>query len=131
MIMLFKSLFLLCILLLSGYFQSTVYAFHESNNIASVKNINGFFCRKNQNMVLKSSFSHSKEQKNQITDIEEKELSSFKLFTVFGSGVKNPFYAQILGIIFHCTRLQLCFFDYLSYYPSCKSRYLLFEVMRI
>ncbi|RDB03805.1 hypothetical protein DVG78_22255 [Runella aurantiaca] len=122
MIKLFKSLLPLCILLLSGYVQHHGGAFYELISPSAVKN--------KQYLVSKPVLFN---KQNRITDIEEKEneIISFKKYSASSNNIHTPFYNQIPEHFFQYTPIYLFFIKQFSYYPSCKSLYLIFEVMQI
>ncbi|AXE19475.1 hypothetical protein DR864_17860 [Runella rosea] len=134
MIKLFKSLFPLCVLLVGGYIQHHGGTFYESINSSTVKNKQYLIVEKKQYSVSKPVlFNQGKNKQNRITDIEEKEneIVSFKKYSLFSNNVNTPFYTQTAEYSFQYTQLHFFFFKLFSYYPSCKSLYLIFEVMRI
>ncbi len=122
MIRLFKSLFPLCILLLSGYIQHHGGAFYEPISTSIAKN--------NQYLVSRPVLFN---KQNRITDIEEKEneIISFKNYSAFSNNIHTPFYHQIAEYFCQYTPIHLFFIKQFSYYPSCKWLYLIFEVMQI
>lgn len=126
-----KSLFPLFILLMSVYLQQYRGTFCKSISVTSVKSSNCFIAEKKQHTIL---FNTKEENKhNHITDIEEKEneVVSFKKYSSFSPNIYTPFYTQLSDCLFQYTQIHLFFFKHFSYYPSSKSLYLLFEVIRI
>jgi hypothetical protein len=135
MIKLLKYLLPLCILLLSGYLYCHEGTIHTPIRISSVKNSNYFIGENSQNSIIEPALTTEKREtkQNPITDIEEKEneVISFKKDLSFNTNIAALFYTQIAEYFFQYTQIQLFFFKHFSYYPSSKSLYLIFEVMRI
>lgn len=129
MIKLLKPLLCFCILLLSGC------TFYESIITTPAKNIKDFVTQKSQYLACKPALSRTKEENKQThtTDIEEKEneIISFKKYSSFSPNIYTAFYTQLSDCLFQYTQIHSFFFKFFSYYPSCKSLYLLFEVIRI
>lgn len=128
-------LFPLCILLLSGYLQQQEYSFYEFISTPSLKNVNCFTLQTHHYSISSFALSNKKEQQKQthITDIEEKENEtvSFKSHVGFSNNINTRFYTQITEYFFQYIQIHLSFFKRFSYFLSCESLYLLFEVMRI
>ncbi len=128
-----KSLFPLCILQLREYLQHNGWIFYRYNSSSLIKTNNGFIAEKSQHLDSKSALSITKEEKeqNHTTDIEEKEVISFKKYLSFSNNITTPFYTQLPEFLFQYTQIHFFFFKFLSYSPSYKSLYLMFEVIRI
>lgn len=133
MMKLFKSLLPLCILLLTKYFQQEDSAFYKSINSALEKNSTHFTVEKSQHLVVDPVLSNTntENKQNYITDIEEKEESSFKKNVPLSTVTKTVFYTQLSDYFSQHIQLHLFFFKLFTYCPFCKSLYLKYEVMRI
>lgn len=130
-----KTLLTLRLYLLSILFQPDGYAFYKSNFASLATNRNCFTLQKSQASGINSALSTTKGQQrqNHVTDSEEKgnKITSFKSYSVFSTDLPTSFCNQLVESLFRNTNIQLFFSKYLSYYPSCKSLYLLFETMQI
>ncbi len=135
MIKLLKSLLSLFILLLSGYLYCHEGITYTSIGISSSNNSNYLTRENSQNFTIEPILATAKREtkRNHIIYIEEKanEVISFKKYLLFSNKIITPFYSQIATHLFRYTQIDLFFFTHSSFYPFCKSLYLIFEVMRI
>lgn len=135
MVKLLRYLFPLYVLLVSGYFQHHGDTLYKSISSSVVKNNQYLLViEKKQRSVCKPVLSNKEDnQHNRITDIEEKknEIISFKKYSAFSNNIHPLSRTQIAEYFFQYTPIYLFFIKQFFYYPSCKSLYLIFEVIRI
>lgn len=140
MIKLVRFLLPVCILLLSGYTQQSGHVYRESLCQSPIKNEEVVLaCYDSapdcQELIIRSGLSDTERENglNHLANLEEKEdeLASFKKFIEFSNDLAAGFYTYIPAQFSQYTIRSLIFFKHYTYFPTYRSLFLRFKVLRI